>query len=60
MILDGSFNGILDQGAGNVIVYDSAVVDKAYESAIQTIKELNVVTDRLYEKARRLSPHHSS
>lgn len=30
-------------------------MQKTYEAAISTIKELNHVADRLYEKARRLT-----
>eukprot|EP00474_Spongospora_subterranea_P000549 CRZ01007.1 hypothetical protein [Spongospora subterranea] len=55
MILDGKFNGILDQGAGNLIVYDAVEEDATYEAGIQTMKELNIVTDCLYDKARRLT-----
>jgi 26S proteasome regulatory subunit N6 len=57
MILDNKFNGILDQGAGNLIVYEQVDKDVTFDTGIQTIKELNVVTDRLYDKARRLTHH---
>lgn len=55
MILDGKFNGILDQGAGDLIIYERAPQDETYDSALATMKELGHVVDRLYEKAKRLS-----
>lgn len=55
MILDKKLQGILDQGAGNLIVYDEVVPDKTYEEALGTVKQLNHVVDRLYEKANRIS-----
>eukprot|EP00455_Lapot_gusevi_P018579 TRINITY_DN2016_c0_g1_i1.p2 TRINITY_DN2016_c0_g1~~TRINITY_DN2016_c0_g1_i1.p2 ORF type:complete len:443 (+),score=156.69 TRINITY_DN2016_c0_g1_i1:55-1329(+) len=54
MILDKKFFGILDQGAGDLIVYENVETDKTYDSAISTIKEMGNVVDRLYSKAKRL------
>lgn len=54
MILDKKFAGILDQGSGDLIVFDSAESDATYSAAIETVKELSSVVDRLYTKASKL------
>lgn len=55
MILDKKFAGILDQGSGDLIVFDDLANDKTYETGLKTIKELGGVVDRLYAKAKTLS-----
>ncbi|XP_041366307.1 26S proteasome non-ATPase regulatory subunit 11-like [Gigantopelta aegis] len=55
MILDKKFHGILDQGAGVLIVFDETPVDKTYESALATINSMGKVVDALYNKAKKLS-----
>lgn len=54
MILDEKFPGILDQGAGDLIVYEKVSPDEAYETSIDMQKELGKVVDQLYQKAKRL------
>lgn len=54
MILDKKLNGILDQGSGDLIVFDETQSDKTYSAAVDTVKELSHVVDRLYGKAKRL------
>jgi len=54
MILDKKLNGILDQGAGVLIVFDDQTTDKTYDHAVATVRELSGVLDRLYTKAKRL------
>jgi 26S proteasome regulatory subunit N6 len=54
MILDGKLNGILDQGAGDLILFDEQQQDQTFSNAIDTVKELNHVVDRLNRKAKRL------
>eukprot|EP01006_Ploeotia_vitrea_P019648 TRINITY_DN51864_c0_g1_i2.p1 TRINITY_DN51864_c0_g1~~TRINITY_DN51864_c0_g1_i2.p1 ORF type:complete len:450 (-),score=312.47 TRINITY_DN51864_c0_g1_i2:49-1398(-) len=51
MILDKKLDGILDQGAGNLIVYDKEEADETFDAALQTIKELGNVIDKLDKKA---------
>jgi len=55
MILDKKLLGILDQGTGDLIVFDTREEDKTYEASIATIKELSGVVDRLYIKAKHLT-----
>eukprot|EP00479_Gromia_sphaerica_P003329 TRINITY_DN1388_c0_g2_i1.p1 TRINITY_DN1388_c0_g2~~TRINITY_DN1388_c0_g2_i1.p1 ORF type:complete len:264 (-),score=50.26 TRINITY_DN1388_c0_g2_i1:95-886(-) len=54
MILDKKLHGILDQGVGDLIVYDHVGENKTYGAAIGTVKELNNVVEQLYKKAQRL------
>lgn len=55
MILDKKLKGILDQGSGNLIVFDETDESKTYADALGTIKELSKVVDRLYTSAQKLS-----
>jgi len=51
MILDKKLSGILDQGAGTLIVYDDAPADQTYPAALETMQGLHKVVDSLYQKA---------
>lgn len=55
MILDKKFAGILDQGAGDLIVFDDVANDVTYEKGLETIKELGDVVDRLFAKSKNLA-----
>ncbi|CAO3593376.1 unnamed protein product [Absidia cylindrospora] len=55
MILDKAFHGILDQGAGCLIIFDEPKDDKTYETAIDTLKQVDKVVSSLYQKAAKLS-----
>ncbi|KAF2495158.1 PCI-domain-containing protein [Lophium mytilinum] len=48
MILDKVIIGVLDQGAGCLIVYDEAERDQGYDAALDTIEKLSSVVDVLY------------
>ena len=48
MILDKIIVGVLDQGAGCLIVYDEAERDQGYDAALETIDKLSNVVDVLY------------
>lgn len=47
--------GILDQGAGVLVVFDEPTADKTYESALETIHSMGKVVDALYSKAKKLT-----
>ncbi|TKA69207.1 hypothetical protein B0A49_06063 [Cryomyces minteri] len=48
MILDKVIIGVLDQGAGCLIIFDEAERDQGYDAALETIEKLNNVVDVLY------------
>ncbi|KAK4115698.1 PCI-domain-containing protein [Canariomyces notabilis] len=48
MILDKVIIGVLDQGAGCLIIYDETHRDEAYDAALATIEKLSSVVDVLY------------
>jgi 26S proteasome regulatory subunit N6 len=48
MILDKVIIGVLDQGAGCLIIYDETERDDAYDAALKTIEKLSNVVDVLY------------
>ncbi|EJU05145.1 PCI-domain-containing protein [Dacryopinax primogenitus] len=55
MILDKVFNGILDQGAGCLVVYDEPEEDETYSSTLDTLKHIGHVVESLYGKATKLA-----
>jgi len=55
MILDKKLAGVLDQGAGMLIIFDSVAEDTAYEAALGLIQNMGKVVDALYHKAKQLS-----
>ncbi|KAL2759448.1 hypothetical protein ACRALDRAFT_1079434 [Sodiomyces alcalophilus JCM 7366] len=48
MILDKVITGVLDQGAGCLIIFDEAQRDAAYDHALATVEKLSNVVDVLY------------
>lgn len=48
MILDRVIIGVLDQGAGCLIIYEEVGRDGGYDAALTTIERLNGVVDVLY------------
>ena len=45
MILDKIFKGILDQGAGCLIIYDEIDEGKTYETTLETLKTVGSVVE---------------
>lgn len=43
------------QGTGDLILFSELQVDKSYANADGTVKELNLVVDRLYARAKHLT-----
>ena len=55
MILDKKFKGILDAGAGCLIVYEEQAQDDTYDQALETLGNMSKVVDALYMKANQIS-----
>jgi len=54
MILDGKFNGILDQGKGQLIVYEDSEKDMAMEKGLDVIGNMDKVVSSLFLRSRAL------
>eukprot|EP00538_Stauroneis_constricta_P004602 CAMPEP_0119546182 /NCGR_PEP_ID=MMETSP1352-20130426/702_1 /TAXON_ID=265584 /ORGANISM="Stauroneis constricta, Strain CCMP1120" /LENGTH=469 /DNA_ID=CAMNT_0007590849 /DNA_START=67 /DNA_END=1476 /DNA_ORIENTATION=+ len=54
MILDGKFQGILDQGKGQLIVYEPSTSDKAMEQGLQVLENLDQVVTTLFDRSKAL------
>ncbi|GAA6043832.1 hypothetical protein JCM8097_002077 [Rhodosporidiobolus ruineniae] len=52
MILDKVFHGILDQGAGCLIVFDEPEEDKTYATTLDTIAQVSQVVEQLFQRTR--------
>lgn len=56
MILDKKFRGILDAGAGCLIVYDDQAPDSTFDYALEGLSNMGRVVDALHEKTAGLAP----
>mmetsp|Transcript_7716 Transcript_7716/g.11570 ORF Transcript_7716/g.11570 Transcript_7716/m.11570 type:complete len:510 (+) Transcript_7716:118-1647(+) len=54
MILDGKFNGILDQGKGQLIVYEEGEKDLAMEKGLEVIANMDNVVSSLFVRSHAL------
>lgn len=54
MILDGKLNGILDQGKGQLIVYEDGEKDLAMEKGLKVIANMDEVVSSLFVRSRAL------
>ncbi len=52
MILDRRFSGILDQGKGHLIVYESSTEDRAFSRGLEVITNIGQVVDGLFSRAK--------
>ncbi|GAA5962386.1 hypothetical protein JCM21900_005102 [Sporobolomyces salmonicolor] len=52
MILDKVFHGILDQGAGCLIVFDEPEIDKTYDASLETIGHVSQIVEQLFQRTR--------
>ncbi|WFD29094.1 26S proteasome regulatory subunit rpn6 [Malassezia sp. CBS 17886] len=55
MILDKVLQGVLDQGAGCLVVFDKGEDDETYEATLGALKQISYVVDSLYQKAAELT-----
>jgi 26S proteasome regulatory subunit N6 len=55
MILDKKLNGILDQGTGDLILFEKQHEDITYKAALETISNMNTVVDELFEKTKLIT-----
>jgi 26S proteasome regulatory subunit N6 len=54
MILDGKLNGILDQGKGQLIIYEEGEKDLAMEKGLQVIANMDNVVTSLFTRSHAL------
>lgn len=52
MILDEKIRGTLDQGRNCLIIFEQDEPTEMFDHSLQTIKNLDIVVDSLYEKAQ--------
>jgi 26S proteasome regulatory subunit N6 len=50
MILDKKLLGVLDQGAGTLLIFEEPTADRTYPAALETVQNMNKVVDSLFEK----------
>ncbi|KAL3942153.1 MAG: hypothetical protein SGBAC_003615 [Bacillariaceae sp.] len=54
MILDGKFQGILDQGMGQLVVYEEGEKDGAMDKGLQVLENMDEVVTTLFERSKAL------
>ena len=54
MILDKKFKGILDQGAGELIVFDETFNNSTYDATLKSMESMNHVVDSLFRRTGEL------
>ena len=54
MILDGKLHGILDQGQGQLIIYEEGEKDLAMEKGLKVIANMDNVVTSLFTRSRAL------
>lgn len=54
MILDHKFHGILDQGKGQLIVYEGTDEDRTYTTGLGVIQNVGSVVNSLFRRAEKL------
>lgn len=54
MILDGKLDGILDQGKGQLVVYEEGEKDSAMEKGLQVLSHMDSVVTSLFARSKAL------
>ena len=49
--------GTLDQGRGQLLVYEPTTLDKTFEYGLEVISNMGLVVDSLFRRAQRLATH---
>lgn len=60
MILDHKFFGILDQGRGHLIIYESAEEDSNFSKGVEVIGNMENVVEALFGRTKTLVKTHAS
>ena len=55
MILDGKFEGILDQGSGCLVVFDEQPPETMYKATLETIGNMTQVVEKLQKRSEGIS-----
>lgn len=55
MILDAKLHGILDQGKGQLLVYDNYSKDETYKSGLGVLGNISSIVDSLFRRAEKLN-----
>lgn len=55
MVLDQKLSGILDEGRGQLIIYDSSSEDASFSRSLEIIGNLGSVVEALFHRANGLS-----
>lgn len=55
ILLDPQLNGVLDQGQGKLVIFDTWKDEKAYDAALGLIQNMGMVVDALNHKTKRLT-----
>ncbi len=54
MILDKLLFGVIDQGSGNLELYEAESRLVTFENILTTIQQADLVLDALFEKSKRI------
>eukprot|EP00640_Fibrocapsa_japonica_P001736 CAMPEP_0113935444 /NCGR_PEP_ID=MMETSP1339-20121228/2588_1 /TAXON_ID=94617 /ORGANISM="Fibrocapsa japonica" /LENGTH=466 /DNA_ID=CAMNT_0000937595 /DNA_START=21 /DNA_END=1421 /DNA_ORIENTATION=+ /assembly_acc=CAM_ASM_000762 len=54
MILDAKFQGILDQGRGQLLIYEPTAMDNTFSNSLEVVANVSFVVDSLFRRAQGL------
>lgn len=59
MVLDQKLSGILDEGRGQLIIYDSSSEDASFSKGVEIVGNLSSVVEALFQRAKGLGKTHA-